>query len=71
MFFVGASAMPGTGVPVVCAGSGIVADMVDHFLKGRSKGKGGQAVSFALALLCACLASAALLYIPTMRWHSR
>lgn len=31
MFFVGASAMPGTGVPVVCAGSGIVADKVDQF----------------------------------------
>ena len=31
MFFVGASAMPGTGVPVVCAGSGIVADRIDAF----------------------------------------
>lgn len=28
--------MPGTGVPVVCAGSGIVADMVDDFLTGKA-----------------------------------
>lgn len=35
MFFVGASTMPGTGVPVVCAGSGIVADKVDAYLRGK------------------------------------
>lgn len=38
MFFVGASAMPGTGVPVVCAGSSTVADLVDLFLSGQAKG---------------------------------
>jgi uncharacterized membrane protein len=28
--------MPGTGVPVVCAGSGVVADMVDDYLSGKA-----------------------------------
>jgi len=37
MFFVGASAMPGTGVPVVTAGSGIVADKVEAYLRGESR----------------------------------
>eukprot|EP01088_Endostelium_zonatum_P011675 TRINITY_DN25822_c0_g1_i1.p1 TRINITY_DN25822_c0_g1~~TRINITY_DN25822_c0_g1_i1.p1 ORF type:complete len:560 (-),score=106.15 TRINITY_DN25822_c0_g1_i1:8-1687(-) len=37
MFFVGASAMPGTGVPVVTAGSGIVADRVEAYLQGKRR----------------------------------
>lgn len=36
LFFVGASTQPGTGVPVVIAGSGVVAEKVDRFLRGKS-----------------------------------
>jgi len=42
MFFVGASAMPGTGVPVVTAGSKIVADKVEDYLNGKRRGNGGK-----------------------------
>lgn len=38
LFFVGASTQPGTGVPVVVAGSGVVATKVDKFLRGESTG---------------------------------
>ncbi|EPQ25729.1 uncharacterized protein PFL1_06723 [Pseudozyma flocculosa PF-1] len=38
LFFVGASTQPGTGVPVVVAGSGVVAERIDAFLRGREKG---------------------------------
>ncbi|GAC99899.1 hypothetical protein PHSY_007502 [Pseudozyma hubeiensis SY62] len=38
LFFVGASTQPGTGVPVVVAGSGVVAERVSAFLEGREKG---------------------------------
>lgn len=38
LFFVGASTQPGTGVPVVVAGSGVVAHRVTAFLEGREKG---------------------------------
>jgi phytoene desaturase (3,4-didehydrolycopene-forming) len=36
MFFVGASAHPGTGVPVVICGSKLTADHVDAYLTGKS-----------------------------------
>ncbi|KAN0061863.1 hypothetical protein ACQY0O_005857 [Thecaphora frezii] len=39
LFFVGASTQPGTGVPVVVAGSGVVADRIDKHLQGHQKGK--------------------------------
>ena len=35
LFFCGASTQPGTGVPVVVAGSGVVAARVDAFLRGK------------------------------------
>ncbi|KAJ1020493.1 hypothetical protein NDA13_005810 [Ustilago tritici] len=38
LFFVGASTQPGTGVPVVVAGSAVVAERVNAFLEGREKG---------------------------------
>ncbi len=38
LFFVGASTQPGTGVPVVVAGSGVVAERVNAFLEGRETG---------------------------------
>lgn len=38
LFFVGASTQPGTGVPVVIAGSGVVAEKVDKYLRGKSEG---------------------------------
>ncbi|CAO1619049.1 unnamed protein product [Parajaminaea phylloscopi] len=38
LFFVGASTQPGTGVPVVVAGSGVVADKVDAYLRGQQTG---------------------------------
>lgn len=38
LFFVGASTQPGTGVPVVVAGSGVVAEKVDAYLTGRRTG---------------------------------
>lgn len=34
LFFVGASTQPGTGVPVVVAGSKVIAEKVDRFLQG-------------------------------------
>lgn len=43
--------MPGTGVPVVCAGSGIVADMVDDFLRGKRRYKSGAQALFALVII--------------------
>lgn len=52
LFFVGASAMPGTGVPVVCAGSGIVADMVDDFLTGKALKKAQFRAYIGLAIMC-------------------
>lgn len=54
LFFVGASTQPGTGVPVVVAGSGVVAEKVDRYLKGQSIGwTSWEAVrgSMALAVL--------------------
>lgn len=48
MFFVGASAMPGTGVPVVCAGSGIVADKVDQYFQNNSAPQSYIAAIFSL-----------------------
>jgi phytoene desaturase (3,4-didehydrolycopene-forming) len=63
MFFVGASAMPGTGVPVVCAGSGVVADMVDDHLSGRAWKKSQRRAYTLLAFLMAIqIATAAYLY---------
>lgn len=38
LFFVGASTQPGTGVPVVVAGSGVVAEKVDSYLRGQQTG---------------------------------
>lgn len=38
LFFVGASSQPGTGVPVVVAGSGVVAEKIDAYLKGKAVG---------------------------------
>ncbi|PWN87345.1 phytoene desaturase [Acaromyces ingoldii] len=51
MFFVGASAMPGTGVPVVCAGSGIVADKVDQYFQNNSAPQSYIAAVFSLLSL--------------------
>ena len=51
MFFVGASAMPGTGVPVVTAGSGIVADRIDAYLSGKGKRSNGVLYLLLIVLL--------------------
>jgi phytoene desaturase (3,4-didehydrolycopene-forming) len=67
MFFVGASAMPGTGVPVVCAGSGIVADRIDAFLRAGDAQASIYASSNWLLLFAVLLVLVILLlvYIPT------
>lgn len=55
MFFVGASAHPGTGVPVVVCGSKLTADHVNAYLTGRpifdSAKYEGMAMLFSLLLL--------------------
>lgn len=58
--------MPGTGVPVVCAGSSIVADKVDRYLQSRRRPTGGKtrlAMQGATSLLTA---AAALLAVLTL-----
>ncbi|PWY98742.1 putative phytoene dehydrogenase [Testicularia cyperi] len=63
LFFVGASTQPGTGVPVVVAGSGVVAERVSAFLEGREKGwlsweaLRGSVILAILALLALMFAS--------------
>lgn len=61
LFFVGASTQPGTGVPVVVAGSGVVADRVHQFLIG-----GGASGAFSGEALRASAIVAVLALLVTM-----
>lgn len=51
LFFCGASTQPGTGVPVVVAGSGVVAARIDAFLRGKRMPGRLPQVSLLLAAL--------------------
>ncbi|KAK0518225.1 hypothetical protein OC834_007815 [Tilletia horrida] len=53
LYFVGASTQPGTGVPVVVAGSEVVAKRVDRFLRALDAGKTSDDPPSTLAVLSA------------------
>ncbi|KAK0568485.1 hypothetical protein OC861_001890 [Tilletia horrida] len=57
LYFVGASTQPGTGVPVVVAGSEVVANRVDRFLKALDAGKTSDDPPSTFALLSVLIAA--------------
>ncbi|PWN42435.1 phytoene desaturase [Ceraceosorus guamensis] len=65
LFFCGASTQPGTGVPVVVAGSAVVAKRIDDFLSKKS-----SSASFlprSLANICAMIATLIALLVAALR----
>ncbi|KAE8216093.1 hypothetical protein CF327_g688 [Tilletia walkeri] len=70
LYFVGASTQPGTGVPVVVAGSEVVAKRVDRFLRALDAGKTSDDPISTLALLSVlvAVASAVVLVLGLVGW---
>jgi len=71
LYFVGASTQPGTGVPVVVAGSEVVAQRVDRFLRALDAGKTSDDPPSTVTVLAALVlvASMAVLVLSLVGWE--